>query len=397
MPRRLPIPWVDAFVQHTAGTSSPELFRKWAGIATVAGALERKVWNRSKRNNLYPNLYILLVGPAGVGKSIMVNRVRKFWAGLPVNIASSNLSSAAMLDQLREGERKVVIPTNIPPVITFHSLLIASSELEVLLPAYDGTFMGALTDLWDCEQFSERKRTNELNYVLPAVHLHMLAACTPSYLNSFLPEGAWEKGFMARTIPVYNGDILLDDLFPVETAEEDTFHKSMEHDLKEINKLYGRFTWEKDATDAIVAWYIQKGPPVPNHPKLLHYNIRRIAQLLKLCMVASASSNDNLVITLEHYQTALGWLLEVEAFMPDIFKAMGSHGDKRLMDDVWHMVYSLYVRNKQPVHQSRILEFISGRTPSHNVTRILDVMVRAEILKPVVEKIGTCYIPQPRR
>lgn len=48
----------------------PEIFRQWGGISCVAGASERKVWIRSMKMDLYPNLYTILVAPPGISKSV---------------------------------------------------------------------------------------------------------------------------------------------------------------------------------------------------------------------------------------------------------------------------------------------------------------------------------------
>lgn len=70
---------IDEFVQDTRGTESPELFRRWAAIAMVAGLLQRRVWCDIGKGKLFANQYILLVSPPGVGKSIVLKRVEELW------------------------------------------------------------------------------------------------------------------------------------------------------------------------------------------------------------------------------------------------------------------------------------------------------------------------------
>ena len=61
--------FVDAFVALTDERPSPELFRKWAAITTLSGALEKRVWCMTKAGPQYANLYTMLVAPPGIGKS----------------------------------------------------------------------------------------------------------------------------------------------------------------------------------------------------------------------------------------------------------------------------------------------------------------------------------------
>lgn len=397
MTRRLSGSWIDAFCAYTEGTSSPLLFRRWAAIACVAGALERKVWCRSKRSNLYPNMFIVLVGPAGVGKTTVTDIVRQFWTEIKgLRIAASNVSRASLSDQLRDADRKIVLPQNIPSVVSFNSLQIVANELSVFLPSFENDFMGILTDLYDCKYFAEKKRTKELDYVIQNPQINLLAATTPSYLNSLLPEGAWEQGFTSRTLFVFSGDTILGELFPDEEGGDATTPNIIK-DLEEIFKLYGKFQWESKATNAIQEWYKAKGPPIPDHPKLFHYTTRRTAHLIKLCMIASAARSDDLIITLENYQEALGWLLDAEASMPEIFKAMASGGDRQIMDDTWYYVYKLYVKEKHAILQSRVIDYMSRRVPAFKIASMLQALVSAGILKQVIDLSGTCYIPQPRK
>ena len=74
--------WIELFVEQTAETASPPIFRKWAAISAVAGAMERKSWIVTRGTPLYPNLYIILIGPPGVGKSIILARVNQLWTFL---------------------------------------------------------------------------------------------------------------------------------------------------------------------------------------------------------------------------------------------------------------------------------------------------------------------------
>ena len=78
---------------------------------------------------------------------------------------------------------------------------------------------------------------------------------------------------------------------------------------------------------AINDWARSGGQPAPDHPKLLSYNTRRLHHLLKLCMVAALACDSELIITVDHFVEALDWLVELETFMPDIFKSMRTGGD----------------------------------------------------------------------
>lgn len=389
--------WVDAFYEYTDIFPSPPLFRKWAAISAVAAVLERKVWVHTFNSNLYPNLYTVLVSPPGVGKTFLTSFIQELWNELCVPIgnhymAPSSVTRASLMDCLHEAERKLIMPQRTPSIVTFNSLMIAVNELGTLIPVYDNDFMNTLTDIYDCKRIGERKRAKEINYTLTAPQFNILTGTTPSYLNSVMPVGAWDQGFISRVILVYSGESQLKDPFHV-IEQGGKVNGELVNDLKVIGELYGKITFEQAAANALGAWHKAKGPPIPDHPRLLHYTTRRTAMLLKLCMVASASRGNDLVVNLEDYRTALDWLLEVEAFMPDIFKSMAAGGDSRAIEDTWHYAYQVYIREKKPLAEARLINFLQHRVPAHSVVRVLEVMLKSKLLEKQID----AYVPMMRK
>lgn len=283
------------------------------------------------------------------------------------------------------------MPQHNPPVLTFHSLLIAANELGVLIPTYDNDFMNTLTDIYDGKRYGEKKRAKELNYTLHHPQLNLLAATTPSYLNGVMPPGAWDQGFISRVIIVYSGENVMRDLF-TEIIQAAGGYTDLLHDLKVIGSLAGKVRFEEAAAHAINHWNKLKGPPTPDHPKLIHYNSRRTTQLLKLCMVASVCRRNDLIVTLADYSMALEWLLEVESFMPDVFKSMALGGDNRAMEDLYYYSYQMWLKTRQPIAESKLIEFLQSRVPAYNIDRIISVMVKGKMF----EKKMDGYVPRPK-
>jgi len=98
-------------------------------------------------------------------------------------------------------------------------------------------------------------------------------------------------------------------------------------------------------------------------------------------MVAAIASDSAKLITLDHFAEALDWLVQLETFMPDVFKSMKTGGDGRAIEEAWHFAYQVYMKTKEPVPEHRIVHFLQERVPVHNIARILDVMERAQLLK----------------
>lgn len=390
---------IEGFLDLTAGTQSPEIFRRWSAAVIIAGALERKVWFKVGKRILYPSLYVLLTGGPGVGKTDALRGVTNYWEKLPeLHIAPSSVSRASLIDSIAAAERSVLRPTDAQPYTKFNSLQAAVTEFGTFLSAYDTEFLSTLNDLYDCIRYKESKRHMKSPIELPAPQLNLIAGTTPAWLGGTLPETAWAEGFSSRLLMIYSGERVKVDLFD-DTENDEVADRLFVEDLQRIHQLFGPMAMTPDVVQAMQAWYMLDCPPVPEHPKLEHYLPRRHIHFLKLCMIQSVSRSNELVIRMEDYQAAMDMLLEAEAYMPDVFKAMRYNSDANVYDEVFNYVYTLYLKEMKPIAENRIIYYIGMRMPNHSVTRTLEHMVHAGLLK-VASISGPgglqTYVPTPK-
>src|SRR6185312_6467643 len=210
-PRKLDS-WIESFIEATENEHTPKIYRKWAAISLLAAAMEQKVWVRTS-SNLYPNLYILIVGHPGVGKTRIIRVVRSLATDLTgLHVAPISLTFAALVDCLDGAKRNWIVPGAAEPY-SFNSLYICAGEFGAFMHKYDNEMIDGLAAFYDPDPYQQVRRTMEHKPVIESPQINMLAGVTPQNLLHFMPERAWGQGFTSRVIMVFSDERIIGDDF----------------------------------------------------------------------------------------------------------------------------------------------------------------------------------------
>lgn len=376
--RNLP-DWISSFIEYTDDLPSPPILRLWSGITAIAGALERRVWVNTAGKSLFPNLYTLLVAPPAVGKTNAIEPTEQLWMDTKkLHVSPNSLTSASLVDALAKASRRVIL--NESTMVDYHSLQIAASEFGILVPAHDTDFLSKLNHIYDCPKFHrELRRTRKEEDDISKPQLNILAGTQPAYLADLLPEQAWGMGFMSRVIMIYSNQKTSVNLFSSPILNTSLYAQLLS-DMKAMLNLYGEIRFNP-AIHSNVQDLVNAGlPPVPEHSKLVHYSGRRILSFLKLCMISSISSRKP-QIEMEDVERAHGWLTHAEEFMPDIFKEMVHRSDAQLIQELHYFAWKLWVQDRKPIHETRLIHYLSAKVPSDKIGKILEIAVRSNIFE----------------
>ena len=368
-------------MEATAGLESPILFRKWAAISTIAAAVEQRVHVVSGNERLHPNIYCFLVGHPGVGKTRSIRAAKRYYLEMPdPRNAPTSMSASSMIDAVAKSKRNVVV-TNGKEMdqLEYNTLYITADELSAFMHKYDDEAIGVMSDFYDPQPYGQTRRGNDLNIKIKSPQLNIICGTTPSNLMKYMPETAWEQGFTSRVIMLFSDERTIGDDF--EQKNDPGLNSDLVHDLNSISGLVGRFEVTTEYRNAVNNWRQAGEPDVPSHPKLIHYATRRRVHLYKLSMVSAIDRSDVLLLTVDDFNRALGWLLEAEQTMPDIFKAGAGNADARAMDEIYHYVLTLGARG--PVPERKIINFAREHIPLHSIERVIGIMERAGMIAAV--------------
>jgi len=288
------------------------------------------------------------------------------------------MTAASLIDALVRAKRFIPFVTGqAEDALDYNSMFIAADELGAFVHKYDDEMMAVLQAFYDPTPYGHERRGGEVRIKIKKPQLSILCGTTPSHLLRFLPEGAWNEGFLSRSILVFSDERIIGDDFALSTVNKS---QDLLHDLKIINSLTGEWRVTEDYQKLVNLWRQQDERPVPDHPKLIHYNSRRRVNLYKLSMISAIDKTNAPVISRDDFNRAIGWLHEAELYMPEIFKASGTGADSQAIDEIYHYVLSMDLK-RDGVPEHKVVNFARERVPANSVLRVLEVMERSGLLE----------------
>lgn len=327
MPRNLSN-WIESYLEYTENTESCYLYRKWCAIATLSAVMQRKcVILGFSEGPIYPNLYIVLVGPTTARKGTAISQAKHFLynPAVGVKIAADSMSKAALVRNFKRAEQTF---TDSEGLLHIHSSLLAiAPELTVLFSLKDHGFLDALTDWYDTQKNPWIHETisggeQGINGVL----LTLLGGTTPAHLRLHLPPESIGGGLTGRMLLIYaprKGKIVSNSII---TKEEIKLQNILTRDLIEISNLGGQFKFTSEFLDTWIEWYEHFDEHEEcKDDRFLGYFGRKPATLKKLSMIFSAAQRDTRLIHVEDFLLALEALDEVEKTMYYSLQGIGKN------------------------------------------------------------------------
>jgi len=365
--------WIDAFVGHTDNLDAPVAFRRWVAISVIGSVLEQKVWLKTGKGVLYPNLYVTLVGAPGLNKTVTIRKARQYLHEISdFHLAPTSMTAASMVDVLVESKRMLV---QLPhPPLEYNCMSLIVDEMGTFISKYDDEMIAILSAFYDPDPYGQTRRGKDIKIKINSPQLNILCGTTPSNLMNFMPEGAWDQGFTSRMIFVFSDERILGDDFADTTRD---ISRDLIHDLKVINSQVGEFKVTEDYRNLVNLWREGGEHPQPTHPKLVHYNTRRRAHFYKLSIISALDRADALVLDREDFNRAMNWLVSNEVFMEDIFKSGGASIDSQAMDQLYHLVLK---RGDEGVGEQSLHNEARKLVPANTVERLVILMQQAGMI-----------------
>lgn len=338
--------WLKAFVDFASFGEAPLKMLFWTGVATVAGALRRRVWIDQKYFQWIPNFYVILVAPPGVvSKSTVANiGMNLLRPNKEIQFGPDVITWQALVTALTKAARSEADPRNEGVYFPMSAVTFCSDELGNLLNPQDRDLVDLLVTLWDGKQGTFKKETKMSgNDVVENPFVNILGCTTTAWIAGNVPEYMVGGGLTSRCVFVYADKKrqlvpYVDENVP---SEFEDMKLKLIQDLERISLLFGEFTITPDAREWGRRWYKHHwaNPPAGlTGDQFGGYLARKQTHLHKLSMVISASRSNNLDITAEHLDFAHHIVTSIEQDMPKVFSRIGQTDVTRSTFDIIRFV-----------------------------------------------------------
>jgi hypothetical protein len=349
---------------------TPEVFRKWSALSSVAGALGKKAWYDFGQFKVYPNLFILLVAPPGRGKSVsLILPLYEIYGNLsvepytrkedvpakldtfglkdsPLYLLQDKVTPEELIRQMKKCGRVNLDLTTANKIHYESPLTLVTSEFGSLMNRNDKTLQMFLTDMWDAkDKYTYHTKTSGHD-IIRGPCLNWIACATPEQFIENMPENARSQGLLPRIVPVFfDGEKTEDKLFYGKINSSIVYNLTAT--LAHIATLQGEFTVEDTFRDELQDYVSGGMAPRPTDPNMSEYNERRLAHWMKVAMCVSAACRDDMIITRGDWTYAQEMMLAAESDMPQALQFFGVRNAGRVALDVMDYIKASVALNKR--------------------------------------------------
>lgn len=346
--------WIKAWLAYTYNSESPKLYHEWVAVSMIAAALKRKcfhIWE----DRIYPNFYIVLVGPAGKARkgTAMVPGAKLLYE-LGVKMTAQATTREALIRHLNKSSDTFTGQGEVgkgEETHMFSALTVYSEEFTVFIGYNSLQLMADLSNWYDCKDHWTYDTKNKGTDSIDGVYVNLIGATTPELFQSNLPQDIVGGGLLSRTICVYEEDRGKVVIFPRRTQSNLELRTQLTLDFEEMLMMSGEFAFSTSFNDLYEKWYPTQEREVEfEDERLVAYITRRPTHLRKLCMINNASRGGNMIITEEDFTRSLDLLKRTEQKMAYTFAGMGKGDYADILNKI-----AVYVKIRKSVWYSELL------------------------------------------
>jgi hypothetical protein len=319
-----------SFLQHyrtyTSGTEAHPTYHTFSALVALSSIASRKVWIDMGHFQVYPNLYVVLVGPPGNRKTSAMNPAKNLLRELRpdapwLNYCADCITKEKMVLDMHEREFAIAdLPEEHKQRSIISPFTVMVTELSEFLQAGGVGMVNFLTTIYDQDVYEIRTK-NKGDTIITGPYLTLLACTTPDWITTYLRSDIISGGFSRRAIFVLETGKSGRIPFPVITPEMANAWKELVAYSRTLLKVRGPFTWDPEAKTFFKDWYMSL--QMPADPMIHGYFETKHMQLLKVSMLLALSDSTDLILRKEHLLFGLDLLKLAEVNLSRVFAGIG--------------------------------------------------------------------------
>lgn len=390
--------FIEAFLQSNSTMGVPERYKVWSAISIVAGALERKVWVVHEHFTLYPNLYVVLIGSPGIGKSTAAEKAADILANVVgISFMGNRINEASFLNRLEktsEWKQFHLEGKTYPHSACF---LFASEAATSFSEMYPGSgITHTLTDLFNCgPQGWSTIRGFEKETVKKGIQMICnpcinILACTTStwFTSKMVTKEDALGGFGSRLIVVnHKGTEIRDNTWRDPSMKSHGTNKNLVQELSHINSIKGPFVptdgW-REAYKEISDRYQQHRNELLTSEIMTSVAQRKQTQAVKVSMILAASRSDSLTLEADDFIKAWELLTGLEDNIEDAYSGIIEDPENKVAKEILDFLHKKKLTEFTRAH---IVDVFRAKHGTKKISKALEEMASGGLIKHSVYDI----------
>lgn len=366
---------IQEILKGTKDAESPSSYFYWSTLAAISAVVKDNVYIDRylfKRFKLYPNIYVILVGPSGIKKGVPLWLAQELVEGVNnTRVIAGKTTIPGILSDLS----KVYTRENAPPINDAAAFLLAS-EFASFLVENPKDALTDLTTLYDRQYNNNWKyniKSEPLN--LKNICVTMLAASNETHLKDAMPPNAHSGGFLARTFLVVEKKKKKSN--PLTRAPDDSLSlEPLIERLKCISKLKGAFSYTTSSMELYEEWYRKHDERAAKD--VTGTENRLGDSILKTAMLISLARRDTLVMEETDMEDAIN---SCGGFIKAAHQTTMGQGKSDISPQLALVLKEVYEAEGYCKSKKKILRENYGDIDTMTFDRVADTLEQAGIIK----------------
>lgn len=388
-PRKLSQNWISSYAAAMNPiTEAPDAYVIWSAISVISAVLKKKVWIDRGTYLIYPNQYIVLVGPPGVGKGTAIHPAHAFIKDYKPelsNYLSDRVTAPKIIEKLETGFQTQSVVNG--------SIVVGKESTAVLMATELSTFLGSsdwmtsfLCDTWDRNEFEYGTKGKGSNHIKDMC-VSLIGACVPDFIRRINGHAnasdAINGGFTARTIFVFANEKSKDLPWPMalrNTVKGPELITALRYDLECISQLRGEFKLEQQAYYEWEKFYKSIRHKDEDSDVIRHFKSRQNVHVLKVAMCLSAATNDSLLIDTWCLHTAIALVQGVLNTLDITFRGVGESSLSEATAKI-----QTYIERKGLTTRRELIRDNHRHATVEDIDRILNTLMQIGLIRGYIQ------------